>query len=247
MTAGIGQQFIKETYYQYLEQSDQTKGLPQPPLELPIEKTQPLIDLPVPTDLPEYRLDLRAVIEKRRSTRRLSPDPLTLEELSFLLWCTQGVKATVDTYATLRTVPSAGARHAFETYLLVNNVQGLQPGLYRFLSISHKLVDLDTDAGLADSLKEACLGQSQVKESAATLFWIAVPYRMVWRYGERGYRYLHLDAGHVCQNLYLASEAIGAGVCAIAAFQDKELNRLLNLDGKEQFVIYLATVGKKIG
>ena len=168
-----------------------------------------------------------------------------MEEFSFLLWCTQGVKETVDGYATLRTVPSAGARHALETYLLVNRVEKIEPGVYRYLAIDHKLVQLETDSRLADKLTEACWGQTQVKRSAATFFWAAVPYRMAWRYGERGYRYLHLDAGHVCQNLYLSAEAIGAGVCAIAAFQDDLLNGLLDLDGEEQFIIYLATVGKK--
>ncbi len=78
-----------------------------------------------------------------------------------------------------------------------------------------------------------------------TFAWTVDSYRMTWRYGERGYRYLHLDAGHVCQNLYLAAESVDCGVCAIAAFDDEAANRLLGLDGEEQFVIYFATVGKK--
>lgn len=85
-----------------------------------------------------------------------------------------------------------------------------------------------------------------VKNSAVTFFWAAVTYRMGWRYGERGYRYLFLDAGHVCQNLYLAAEAVGCGVCAIAAFEDDTLNQLLGLDGVEQFAVYVATAGRKI-
>lgn len=245
MTLGIGQQFMRETQYQYLGASDQRKGLPQPPLELSYDKARPVIDLPLPADLPAYELDLRSTIENRRSVRRYSRDSLTLEELSFLLWCTQGVKEIIDTHAALRTVPSAGARHAFETYLLVNNVEGLEAGLYRFLAIEHKLLQMNTLAGLADAITDACLHQSHVKKSAVTFFWSADPYRMTWRYGERGFRYLHLDAGHVCQNLYLSAAAIGAGVCAIAAFEDEALNRLLGLDGEEQFVIYLATVGKQ--
>jgi SagB-type dehydrogenase family enzyme len=84
-----------------------------------------------------------------------------------------------------------------------------------------------------------------VKKSAVTFIWVAVPYRMTWRYGERGYRYLLLDAGHVCQNLYLAAENISSGVCAIAAYHDAMFNELLGLDGENQFVIYLGTVGKK--
>ena len=241
----IGRQFMKETMYRYLEPSDQRKGLPQPPLELGYDEAQPIIELPAPADLPAYPRDLKALIENRRSARRYAEQALTLDELSFLLWCTQGVKETVDTHATLRTVPSAGARHAFETTLLVNNVEGLAPGLYRFLALSHQLVQVKAEPGLADRMAQACLDQSHVKRSAVTFFWTAVPYRMTWRYGERGYRYLHLDAGHVCQNLYLAAEALGAGVCAIAAFEDEALNRLLEFDGEEQCVIYLATVGKR--
>jgi SagB-type dehydrogenase family enzyme len=236
---------MKETLYRYLDPSDQRRGLPQPPLELAYDEAQPIIALPAPADLPTYPCGLRALIENRRSARRYTHQALTLDELSFLLWCTQGVKETLDTHATLRTVPSAGARHAFETYLLVNNVEGLVPGLYRFLALSHQLAQVKTEAGLADRMAQACLDQSHVKHSAVTFFWAAVPYRMTWRYGERGYRYLHLDAGHVCQNLYLAAEALGAGVCAIAAFEDEALNRLLEFDGEEQFVIYLATVGKR--
>jgi SagB-type dehydrogenase family enzyme len=245
MTATTGQEFMEKTIHRHLEASDQSKGLPQPPLELGHKGLGDVIDLPDHAELPDYAIDLRAAIDDRRSLRRYAGKPLALEELSFLLWCTQGVKEMIDTYATLRTVPSAGARHAFETYLLVNNVDGLQPGLYRFLSLSHQLLRVSSDATLAEDFVAACLGQTQVKTSAVTFFWVAIPYRMTWRYGERGYRYLHLDAGHVCQNLYLCAEAISAGVCAIAAFDDDALNSLLHLDGEEQFVIYLATVGKK--
>jgi len=98
---------------------------------------------------------------------------------------------------------------------------------------------------IAEQIVEASLKQGQIKNSAVTLIWFAVGYRTVYRYGDRGYRYMHLDAGHVCQNLYLAAESIGCGVCAIAAFEDDKLNAVLGLDGVDQFVIYIGTVGKK--
>ena len=145
----------------------------------------------------------------------------------------------------LRTVPSAGARHALESYLLVNNVEGIEKGLYRFLAIEHRLAPLEFEPGVDERITAACLGQDMVRTSAVTFIWAAVPYRMTWRYGERGYRYLYLDAGHACQNLYLAAEAIECGVCAIAAFLDDEMNRAIGVDGEEQFVIYIATAGKK--
>jgi len=245
MTSSFGRQFMQQTQYRYMDKPDQDKGLPQPPLQLEYDRSKPLIDLPAPASLALGGIDLRQAIENRRSVRQYTQQPLSLAELSFLLWCTQGVKRVTDRPTTLRTVPSAGARHAFETYLLVNRVEGLVPGLYRFLAIEHKLIEADLTPGLADRMAQACLKQHFVKSSAATFIWSAVAYRMAWRYTERGYRYLHLDAGHVCQNLYLAAGAIGCGACAIAAFDDEAVNRLLGLDGEEQFAIYLATVGKQ--
>ena len=226
-----------------MKESDQYRGLPSPSLQLSYDTRKTLIDLP---DLKEMQLESTPIlkaVKDRRSIRRYSIQPLTLKELSLLLWCTQGVKEVMDS-VTLRTVPSAGARHAFETYLLVNRVQGLQPGLYRFLAIEHKLMEVNLDPQLADEVTKACLNQGFVKTCAVTFIWTAIPYRMVWRYGERGYRYLHIDVGHVCQNLYLAAETMGAGACAIGAFDDEALNNALGIDGKEQWAIYLATVGK---
>ncbi len=245
MAPGIGHQFIVQTYYRYLEPPDQSKGLPQPPLQLAYDPAQHTIALPSPTTIEVQPVSVREAIETRRSVRRYTHTPLSLEELSFLLWCTQGVKEVSGCQVTLRTVPSAGARHAFETYLLVNRVAELPNGLYRFLALEHKLLQLDLDPALSDRITAACWNQQFVKLSAVTFIWSAVAYRMTWRYGERGYRYLYLDAGHVCQNLYLAAAAVDCGVCAIAAFNDEAMNALLGLDGEEQFVIYLATVGKR--
>jgi SagB-type dehydrogenase family enzyme len=113
------------------------------------------------------------------------------------------------------------------------------------LAIENKLAHLAADSQISQSITSACLDQSQVTNSAVTFLWVAVVERMFWRYVERGYRYLHLDAGHVCQNLALGAEQIGCGICPMAAFNDDQLNQVLGLDGKDQFVIYLATVGKK--
>jgi|WetSurMetagenome_2_1015567.scaffolds.fasta_scaffold397892_2 SagB-type dehydrogenase family enzyme len=243
--AGTGQEFLEKTKYRYIGKSDQQKGLPQPLLELPPDPGRPVIDLPRPASPEIPPLDLRTAIERRQSCRRYAHEPLTLPELSFLLWCTQGVKAVHGTQATFRTVPSAGARHAFETFLLVNDVDGLMPGLYRYLALTHQLQQRDTDPTISHRVTAACLDQQFILRCGAVFLWTAVPYRMTWRYGERGYRDLHLDAGHVCQNLYLAAEAVECGVCAIAAFDDDAMNGLLGIDGNNQFLIYLATVGKK--
>ena len=244
-TPGTGQEFMEKTKYRYIGRSDQQKGLPQPPLEIPADPEKPVIDLPRPASAEITPVDLMTAIGQRQSIRSYVHEPITPDELSFLLWCTQGVKRVQGSQATFRTVPSAGARHAFETFLLVNDVDGLEPGLYRYLALSHRLQQLDTDPTLPHRITGACFDQQFILRSGVVFLWTAVPYRMTWRYGERGYRDLHLDAGHVCQNLYLAAGAVECGVCAIAAFDDDAMNELLGIDGRNQFLIYLETVGKK--
>jgi SagB-type dehydrogenase family enzyme len=133
-----------------------------------------------------------------------------------------------------------------ETYLLINRVDGVKPGLYRYLAFSHSLVTIDTGSGRSEGIMSAYLGQAFVRSSAVTFIWSAVIYRMAWRYSERAYRLVHLDAGHACQNLYLAAEQIGCGACAIGAFDDRQIAVELNIDGEEEFVVYCATVGRKI-
>ncbi|GAB4575893.1 MAG: SagB/ThcOx family dehydrogenase [Anaerolineae bacterium] len=240
----IGREFMKQSQYARMPETDQAKGLPQPPLEKPAPPGAPLIDLPDPTAVALAPVDFLNLLARRETLRRYPPDPLSLAELAYLLWTTQGVKKIFPN-STRRTVPSAGARHAFETFVLVNHVAGLEAGLYRYMALDHQLARLEAPADLAEQLMAASHDQKQIIQSAVTLIWVADAYRMTWRYGERGYRYLHLDAGHVCQNLYLAAETIGCGVCAIAAFDDEQLNALLGLDGEQEFVIYLGTVGRR--
>ena len=238
-----GRDFMEQTKHRHLGTSDQMRGIPQPPLEMDYAPEGEILDLPEPRELVIPPRDLRKAIEERRSVRQYARIPLSREELAYLLWCTQGVKSVSS--ATFRTVPSAGARHAFETFLLINSVRGFASGLYRYLALEHKLLVLSLEKALAGALTAACLEQDMIRSCAVVFVWVAVPYRMTWRYGERGYRYLHLDAGHVCQNLYLAAGSVDCGVCGIAAYSDDEVNKLLGLDGNEAFAIYLAAVGKK--
>jgi SagB-type dehydrogenase family enzyme len=244
MTNDIGKQFIELTKYEHLDPSPQSQGVPLPPLELAVEPSTALLDLPSPASLQIPALDLRQAIEKRETARVYSQTPLSLDEMAYLLWCTQGVKSMTDRPTTRRTVPSAGARNAFETWLLVNRVQTLDSGLYRYLALSHQLTRLPADPNIAGQLTAACLSQKHVMESGLTFIWVAVVERMTWRYPGRGYRYLFLDAGHICQNLYLAAQQIGCGVCAIAAFDDDLVNQAIQVDGEYLFAAYLATLGK---
>jgi len=245
MSDSIGRVFMLKTRPQELQPSAQSRGVRQPPLELPYPPEAKLINLPEPQEVHGLAMDVRTAIEKRQSLRHYKPEPLPIEELSYLLWCTQGVKQVSPRQYTLRTVPSAGARHAFETYVLVNRIEDLHPGLYRYIALQHALLEITTSTQIAEEIAHACFGQEMPRTSAVTFIWAAVVERMNWRYGERGYRYLHLDAGHVCQNLYLAAENIGCGVCAIAAFDDDRLNDVLNLDGESIFAIYLGSLGKR--
>jgi SagB-type dehydrogenase family enzyme len=245
MPEHIGSLFMRQTRPQELPPSAQSQGVPQPPLELPYPPDAKLIELPEPEDVHMPSMELRTAIENRRSLRHYLPAALSAEELSFLLWCTQGVKQVIPRPVTLRTVPSAGARHAFETYLLINRADGFQPGLYRYIALQHALLELNLSEHIGDEITQACFDQQMVRTGAATFIWVAVVERMAWRYGQRGYRYLHLDAGHICQNLYLAAENINYGACAIAAFDDDRLNAVLGLDGENLFAIYLASLGKR--
>lgn len=237
--------FLETTKSKHMPVSDQNRGLPQPPLELPLpEGLQPIV-LPLPQELSIPPMDLRLAIEKRETLRTYADESITLEELSYLLWTTQGVKSVTNRPVTIRTVPSAGARHPFETWLLVNRVKGLQPGLFRYFAIKHQLARLPAVEDIRQQLTEGCANQKHVFESAVTFFWVAVVERMTWRYPSRGLRYLFLDAGHVCQNLYLAAEQIGCGVCAIAAYDDDLVNQALQVDDRSLFTIYIASLGRR--
>ena len=217
---------------------DQTKGVPTPPFQKPYLEDAPLIDLVAPGDLTVSDLPLVEAINRRRSHRKFTREPLSLEELSFLLWSTQGVKGfRGDGVATLRTVPSAGARHPFETYLLVHWVDGIKPGLYRYLALEHKLCFLRSPV-------EPVADRWFLQNCAAVFVWSALPYRTEWRHSTFAHKMIALDAGHVCQNLYLACEAIGAGTCAVGVYWQDEMDALLDVDGVDEFTVYVAPVGK---
>ena len=148
---------------------------------------------------------------------------------------------------SMRNVPSAGARHAFETYLFVQKVEGLVPGFYRYLAYEHALLPLADEIPWEESRApfiEAFRTQHAVAESAVTFVWAAHIERLLYVFGKRGYRYAFLDAGHVCENLYLAAGTLKAGCCAMGAFEDAALNRLLHLGGVQEFSVYAATAGK---
>jgi SagB-type dehydrogenase family enzyme len=240
--------FLKDSIRKITDfsQTDQNRGIAPPPIEKPYPEDAKRIDLlPVEELIDIGNLDLKSAIRNRESRRSYSEKPITVQELSFLLWATQGVKEVLDAGHVLRNVPSAGCRHALETYLCVLNVQGLGQGIYRYLPLEHQLLFEFTEEHLDRRIFEATFGQPYPAEAAVTFIWTAIPYRMEWRYGLAAHKVIAIEAGHVCQNLYLACEAIGAGTCAMAAYDQEEMDELLRIDGQEEFTIYLASVGQE--
>ena len=239
--------FLKDTVRKKIDFSttDQSMGVPPPPIEKGYSADAERICLIPPYEFKTLpSIDLLCAIANRQSRRRFSKTPLMQQELSFLLWATQGVRKQSNADYARRNVPSAGARHALETYLCVLNVEGLDRGFYRYLPLEHQLVVEYRDESAAEKVSLAAFQQNWMSSAATVFIWSATPYRTEWRYGLAAHKVILLDAGHVCQNLYLACEAISAGTCAVAAYDQELMDHLLKIDGKDEFVIYLAAVGK---
>jgi len=182
------------------------------------------------------------ILVKRRSERRYRRTPLSLEEISLLCFSAQGVTAKAGPYL-LRTAPSAGALYPIETYLAINYTEDLRPGIYHLEVRSFSLEKL-REGNFGKLLRELALGQAFFETASCVFIWSAVLRRTISKYGERGLRYIFMDVAHICQNVLLCAEALGLKACPVGAFFDEELNEFLGLDGREETVIYLATVGK---
>ncbi|MFO7931889.1 MAG: SagB/ThcOx family dehydrogenase [Desulfosalsimonas sp.] len=225
--------------------TDQSRGLAPPPIQKPCPQGAEKIALP---DGKEWKtvepVSLVDAIAARKSRRAATKGELLLSELSFLLWATQGIREKPGPYHALRTVPSAGCRHSFETYIAAFRVEGLEKAIYRYLPLGHELVKVSAPDSLEQKVARMALGQSFAAKSAATFIWSTVTRRMEWRYGKAAYKVIALDAGHVCQNLYLACEAVNCGTCAIAAYDQSYSDSLLGVDGEDEFTIYMAPVSK---
>jgi SagB-type dehydrogenase family enzyme len=197
--------------------------------------------VPLPKEFPTKSLPIDEILRNRKSIRTYSTKPVSLSELAFLLWASTGIQR-VEHRMEFRTSPSAGALYPIETYLVINNVEGLEQGIYHYNIQAHVLEQLKVGF-FGQQLADASLGQLMVAESPVAFVWTGVFERSKWKYMQRAYRYVYLDAGIVGENLALASVGVGFGSCQIGAFFDDEVNELLEVDGEKESVLYLSVVG----
>lgn len=239
MAEGIGDRYHRETKYypdKMLGRELDWSGKPSPYKEYP---GCPRTELPRPEPAREMSLD--EALRKRASVRDYSQEPITLADLSYLLWACAGIQRVQQGYE-FRTAPSAGALYPIDSYVVAHNVAGLGEGLYHYAVRPHALEELRTGDLRAETAK-AALYQGVCYEAAAVFVWTAVFNRSKWKYEQRGYRYIYMDAGHIAENLYLAATSQGLGACAVGALFDDELNALLGVDGVEESAFYMAAVG----
>ncbi len=198
------------------------------------------ISLPEPSFGDER--DIWSILQNRRSERRFNAEKeLPLNTLSVLLWATQGLTARAgDTF--FRAAPSAGALYPIETYFYARSVESIKKGIYHFRPDFFDLEFL-REGDFSRSLSDAALGQAMVTRAQITFIWSAVVERSKWKYRQRAYRYIYLDAGHIAENLYLAAEALNLSTCTIGAFFDDYINSIIAVDGIEETVLYMAVAG----
>jgi len=237
-----GYQYLRDTFYD----RETIKQFKRPAIaEVNTFKKYPdskRIELPRNWNLKEARIT--PLLQSRRSLRKYSTEPVSFEELAFMLWASQGITAKSGSY-TFRTAPSGGALYPIETYLSIKNVTDLESGLYHF-DVENFALNILSETECAEAVATACLNQKFMAQSAVTFLWTAVFRRCMSKYGNRGVRYLLLDAGHICQNLLLAAEATENGGCPVAAFYDDEVNELLGVNPAEESILYAAAIGKRI-
>ena len=237
-------------FFSKMATSDQAKNLPNPPLCL--KARSDIIELTADFDsllTAPFYVDL---LDNRRSQRSFeTKTPMTQSQLAFILWSSQGIQQLRgDNTATLRPVPSGGARHSFETYFIVQNVQGLEPGLYHYLpleNIGEKRVSIEFIKNIEDSksvITEMLAGQKWASSAPVVVFLSCVAYRAEWRYSHMAHRVMLIDLGHVGQNWMLSTTALGLGSCCFAAFDQKICDEVLSLDGFEEYTVYACSIGK---
>lgn len=224
-------------------QTDQELKKPQPPLVKAAVSAE-IIALPHDFSKLGIDSDFLNIINSRSSHRVYTEEKMSLAELSYLLWCSQGIKEIRGkSYATLRTVPCGGARHEFECYMAIQNVEGLEDGLYHYLPMKHEIEKLGVCENMREFISGSLCGQSWAAKANIVFYYSAVFYRAEWRYGIYAHVPMMMDAGHITENVYLAATSIHRGGCAIAAVDGKCADQAFGLDGEEETVFYAMPIG----
>ncbi len=237
---GIGDRFQQETMYERGKLSGGRLDWASKPAtykRYPAAPKTPLSDPTTTSGTP-----LWDVIAQRRSVRRFRDEPLQEAELSQLLWASPGITMR-SRGVEFRAAPSAGALYPVETYLAIHDVEDVAPGIYHYGVEDHELEQLK-GGNFQRKVARAALDQSMAARANVVFIWTAVFERSKWKYKQRAYRYVYLDAGHIAQNVALAAVALGLGSCQIAAIYDDEANALLGVDGAEESTIYMTVVGR---
>lgn len=246
--------------YDLISTADIANDIPQPPFQKPIPKESILIDLPPVNSLTAPKADFFQCTTSRISRRLYSEKYMTIDELSFLLWCTQGVKNVISGYMRyikdgsgknyLRPVATGGCIPSYETYLAINNVSGVEKGIWKYLPLSHQLLHVKNVENLSmrisDTFTNPSQNQSYASKAAVVFFWVCRPYYGEWRYKETSHKIMLIDLGHISHQLYLATEAIGCGCCAIGGYFQNKADELIGVDGENEFTVLCASVGHVI-
>ncbi|MBD3349975.1 MAG: SagB/ThcOx family dehydrogenase [Candidatus Lokiarchaeota archaeon] len=239
----IGDTFQKTTKYKRHSLSGHELNWSTQPEQYKSYVDADIVKLPNPVKKATIKINKNFIdiLKERKSRRFFSETPLTLEQLSFLLWASTGISRTEGGYE-YRTAPSAGALYPIETYIVVNNVIDCKQGVYHYNIENHYLEQVkEGNFGLA--IAKAALNQKMCLECNVTFAFSAIFQRSKWKYEQRAYRYIYLDAGHIAENLALASTALDLAHCHIGAIYDDEVNEILNIDGVEESAIYLTVIG----
>jgi len=235
----IGDYFQKETKYSRDRLSASYLDWRDKPSKYKRYSSSINIELPIP-GIPD-QVSLAETLRKRKSIRNFSTRSISKSQLSYLLWASTGIQRKENGFE-FRTAPSAGALYPIETYLASNNVDNMEKAVYHYSIESHSLEELQK-GDFGDSICQAALGQRMFVGAAVIFIWTAIFERSKWKYSERAYRYVYLDAGHIVQNLVLSATSIGLGSCQVGAFFDDEMNQIIGIDGIKESVIYLTAVG----
>ncbi len=237
--SGIGDKFQQETKYEPSRMPRHRLVWDSKPA---LYKEYPEAQkIKLPSFEPNQTMSLDQTLRQRKSIRDFQEKAISKDQLSYLLWASTGIQRIEDGYE-YRTAPSAGALYPIETYVIVNDVRNLDAGVYHYSIKAHQLEQLK-QGGFRQEIAAAALGQGMCGAAVVVFAWSAIFERCKWKYGQRAYRYIYLDAGHIAENLALAAVSLNLGSCEVGALYDDRVNAILGIDGTDESVLCMTVVG----